>query len=481
MNVNTNYIQIGRMREGTGVWGTIYNDDGSQELREHRVSYLTRPQNEEHYGDKDVLHEQLTVREELDPATMPSDFRMVFDEVAVRRWNGSLGEFHWWSDGTFTVYAVNNMGQTPDGYGDVYPAGYARTVREAFRWYVEDNKLYFSELAASWSHDYEVPVRNRHGIIYYLTPWSTVFNKDWYTEAWRTWVYNQETGEWNTSWLGENNPIRGQIRIPIIPWNWRTWMWSMHPPIPVTDHEAYSECYRNAVSNITWSGMNNIANVLEVGQTLIDLKRGNITSLFESLKDLIDDPKSWNRAVKFSQDAWLKYRYVYGTTKADADAAVDYFLDEKWKSLTDRQVVRGQIELSDGTMRLKMRLRESADLSLNIWNDFKSVGMFPDLYTIWDLVPYSFVVDWFVPSFSNELEDLSQRYLGAAYDVLELEVTRKREWDIRFAGFTYHAKSYSRLFDSEPPQFEFYEESTHASKKTVIKRVIDGFSLFINF
>jgi hypothetical protein len=486
--MNTYFIPTGGMhhRIGEGTWGCLY-DGQLLALQEHKRQIMYRPQKLEFYGDKDIRHDKLIVRDEWAESDLPEDAQLTFELTDTNYWYaGTQGRRYWCGDGKFFVFfAVTIAGKTSaeaeiGERGYYYPDGCVRDILEAYRFVEDERGLVFQFLSWSFIEEAYQPITidgpNGPRIAHTIVDLSWIKNPDSavYTVRDESVVYDAATGTFRWDVI----PVEKAKRIPVIPYYWQDWMWQMHPEIPVTDYEAYSECYRNAVANVTQSGMNNIANIMEVADVVHDIKKGNITGLFESLKQFCDK-KNISNAVKVGQDGWLKYRYLYGTTKADAEAAVDYFLDEKWKSLTDRQVVRGRIGLSDGELRLKMRLRESADLSLQLRTDLKSVGLFPDLYTLWDLVPYSFVVDWFVPSFSEELEDLSQAYLSAAYDVKELLVTRKRSWDIQYAGFDYHAYSYERVFDEEPPQFEFYEETSTPKGKTVVKRIIDGFALFI--
>jgi hypothetical protein len=143
-------------------------------------------------------------------------------------------------------------------------------------------------------------------------------------------------------------------------------------------------------------------------------------------------------------------------------------------------VFRGHIDISLGTLRLKMRLVQKKTLAENITHMFDSVGFMPNLHNLWDMVPFSFVVDWIVPSFSNTLEDIDQAYLSELYRVDELLVTTDERWDINYAGFVYHVHDYRRYFMDECPQFEIYEGSDHTKGKTICKRVVDGISLIFS-
>jgi hypothetical protein len=446
---------------------------------------MFRPQELEFYGDKDIRHDKLQVQDVWSEADLPADARITFDLSDTNYWyGGSQGRRYWRGTGDFFVlFAVTIDGNTttteyPRGY--YYPDDCLRDILEAYRFVRDERGLVFQFLQATYPDECytKITVNGPDGpkTVRVINDFGLIMNPDspMYIVRDESIVFSASSGTFQWDVI----PVEKAKRVPVIPYYWDEWMWNYHPPIPVTDYEALSECYRNTVAKATTSGMNNIANIMEVADVIHDIKKGNITGLFESLENFCKK-KNISNAVKVGQEGWLKYRYLYGTTKADTEAAVDYFLDEKWKTLTDRQVLRGVQSISDGQLRIKMRLRESADLSLQLRTDLKSVGLFPDLYTLWDLVPYSFVVDWFVPSFSEELEDLSQAYLSAAYDVKEILVSRKRSWDIQYAGFTYHAYSYERMFQLEPPQFEFYEETSTPKGVTVVKRILDGFSLFI--
>lgn len=256
-------------------------------------------------------------------------------------------------------------------------------------------------------------------------------------------------------------------------------MWMNHPPIPHSDYEALSEVYRNTLSEATQSGINNLENVSSAISMAKSIATGHVEELFQGLADFARD-RSLKNGFKLSQDAWLKYRYLYGTTKMDAEAAVDALLDDKFSTVTDSNVYRGNIAISDGSLRIKLRVHETMDLATRIHNDFKQGGLWPDLYDLWDMVPFSFVVDWFVPDFSDRLEDMSQRYLSEMYIIDELEVTYNRTWSFEDNGITYKCKSYDRSFEFEPPQFEFYEEVHKPRGATVVKRWIDSAALFLS-
>jgi hypothetical protein len=255
--------------------------------------------------------------------------------------------------------------------------------------------------------------------------------------------------------------------------------------------------------------MNNIANIAEIISLAKAIYSGDVSSLFSSFKEWADNltvsadqyaklkkygvtdnvPKVSQLIKKYGSsfvrkvlpDIWLKYRYMYNTTKADAEAAVDYAIKKKFSYLQGDEVLRGNIGISLGTLSLKMRLENTMDIGRNVKKSIQDAGLFPDLVTLWDLVPFSFVVDWISPEFESALEDLSQREWSETYKVKELLVTHDEEWIMRYAGFDYHFSHYQRELLSECPQFEIYEDpDPHTKGKTIVKRIVDGVSLIFS-
>lgn len=138
-----------------------------------------------------------------------------------------------------------------------------------------------------------------------------------------------------------------------------------------------AEAYRRAVDSLPKAGMNNIANIVEV-ISLINrmLFSGGLTT------------------VGTVSDAWLAYRYSYSTTKSDIKELVN--LMNRLENLTKTSLVttRGVVYDDDFTVRCSIELG-SNELA-KIHNNAERWGLALTAYNAWDLVPYSFIVDWFL-------------------------------------------------------------------------------------
>lgn len=470
---------------GSGTWGVVYQD-GLVTRQRHWVKYMNRPQKLELYGDKDVFHEQIWVEDEWNEASLPANTHVDFQlSEGEYWWHGATGTHYWYgNDGLFLDYLLDD-GTTPTGTGGFFPAGLVRTVFEAYECISNESGLWFRTLQPDYSRMPKIPFDDGN-VVYMCIEGSTLLNRDYYDVISSSLLYNKLTHQWQyDGW----SYVKDALREAAIPLFWREWMWNNHPPIPQTDYTALSELYRNTLDEATQPGINNITNIPELVGMAKDIYTGHVEKLFQSFADFFKPhtygvseflfAHHWQDYLSVGQDAWLMYRYFYSTTKMDAEAAVDALLNDKLRTITDSDVFRGRIGISDGSISMKLRCHESMDLSVRLHNDFRQAGLWPDAYTIWDAIPGSFIVDWIVPDFSNNLEDLSQKYLTDMYVIDELELAYTHEWEFDWDGFTYHCKSFSRTFEFEPPQFEFYEETKHASRTTVTARAIDAAAIFL--
>jgi hypothetical protein len=187
------------------------------------------------------------------------------------------------------------------------------------------------------------------------------------------------------------------------------------------------------------------------------------------------------KARSGAASAWLQYRYVYNTTKADYEQFVRAKVGEFLGSLDQHRVLRGSIGLSDGVLKVKMRLTDNTKPNFEkMLIGLNQYGLFPGLYNLWDMIPFSFIADWFA-NLGDELQDIDQSIFFSYYEVNELLVSRKRKIVVEESwGKTTYEYYERRLYD-EMPQWEVYEDPTTPSGRTVFKRCLDGISIVSGF
>jgi len=187
-----------------------------------------------------------------------------------------------------------------------------------------------------------------------------------------------------------------------------------------------------------------------------------------------------NKTAKYAGDAWLKYRYAYNTTKMDVEQATRVISKGLLKPLTPERVLRGRVNIVDGEARVKMRLHENTgDMFAMLMLNSDKVGLMPSLYNLWDMVPFSFVVDWVYP-IGDILQDIDQRWYYRAYKVDELLVSFKQKREVtEYWGDTSYSW-YDRILMDEFPQWTICEDDNGASTRVWSWRANDTIVLSSN-
>lgn len=194
-------------------------------------------------------------------------------------------------------------------------------------------------------------------------------------------------------------------------------------------------------------------------------------------------------------DTWLSYRYEFSTSVMDGQQAWDYFFDwsqrlmgtrsDEWKCCSQPHSPR--LTLADGTevtcvCTFTMRERYLTGLTKALEKSYE-LGIEPNAYVAWDFIPFSFVVDWFLP-----IGDALDAYTKASHFVPEFW-----EYVPEYEGYSFvyslrytrpsqigPIKVYTRWYESSPPHVEpeFWLHHDPSFKPDVwLKRGIDGVAL----
>lgn len=127
--------------------------------------------------------------------------------------------------------------------------------------------------------------------------------------------------------------------------------------------------------------------------------------------------KSVRNAVKATCSAWLGYRYAYSTTVGDAYDALKYVDRQINKLAAGYDTTHASYGVKhfrnefgeDVTIRCRINYKnkEIPDV-LAAWQKHWELGMEPNLYVVWDMIPFSFMVDWFtdIGDWASVLSDL---------------------------------------------------------------------------
>lgn len=175
-----------------------------------------------------------------------------------------------------------------------------------------------------------------------------------------------------------------------------------HIPQPTFEDRYVREAIRSRV----YPGIDTFMNdaYLQAFKSLPVVKTNNIQNLFavyDILKGFVTPFLNGDRLVQgvgSLGDAWLGTRYGLFTTKADIQEIVSVV--DRCRNLRNGQTFRSYgistYQTLEDTFYFKCSLTTQLTDVLGCYSELERLGLALDGYNAWDLIPYSFMVDWFL-------------------------------------------------------------------------------------
>lgn len=242
-------------------------------------------------------------------------------------------------------------------------------------------------------------------------------------------------------------------------------------PFPKYVEKGYSMAFMNACDQLARECDNQIANILEV------------VELFLGSLDPAAAVRSMMNTIKDLPTLWLWFRYAYSTSKSDIEQAIDYQFARKMSMYSWMRFdgfSEDSIEAFGETVNLSFhcsflaRLKPEALLRNTAWQK----GALPNEYIVWDMIPLSFVVDWFT-GIGDRLEWRSnlRRYLSD-YQYSSLFYTTRYSAPLETQG-RLTTEAYIREYSSIPliREGSYFENRGGTRTVTLIKRAADLISI----
>jgi hypothetical protein len=236
--------------------------------------------------------------------------------------------------------------------------------------------------------------------------------------------------------------------------------------IPGRIRNATSNALADAMAGLPEVSANSVANVMELASGLPSIFNAGakgISGLLQKLRRGVKD-------LSDPRNAWLSWRYVYNTTKMDIQDYKD--VTNRLTNLSGNPTFKVHGSGSgDGFSIRTVRQYRSADFNIIDYDTkrlLRTYGFQLDAYNMWDMVPFSFMVDWFT-------------HVGPK---LELARNWNRQYDFTATDVWYsyheqldHGYVYYRWHGVDPTVPPSYVQ--HAtSKRTITYRLADTVSIF---
>lgn len=215
--------------------------------------------------------------------------------------------------------------------------------------------------------------------------------------------------------------------------------------------------------------------------TLNDNSISNVLEIVGFMKALVVDHKI--EFPKRLQDVWLAYRYSYTTTKLDVSEAIKFAkrymslgtLDTELKCYGTSATTVNDVDV---VCRCSLSITP-AQLGYveALWRSLTTYGLAPSFYVVWDMIPYSFIVDWFIPVGDVlSVLDAESRFSEKNYIIKDVCFSLSYEREIG----TYTYKAYSRWRSDPLPHLNgfYWFDKSATSGKVITYRILDAASLF---
>lgn len=230
-----------------------------------------------------------------------------------------------------------------------------------------------------------------------------------------------------------------------------------------------------------------------LSQNAINSSRIVSFNAIENLREIFK-PQSWLfnlknwLSLKSNADRYLTINYGYLPTSRDI-AELSSALKTLRENVTDGQhycysskIVSGQADFVIRKLerRLKIAYRSYDNALFDLFRRMDSWGTLPTFSRIWDLIPYSFVIDWFI-DIGKSLESIDN---SVRYHSLPLLYSTESTKDVRtgfgrivegtlFVDYVFETKTYQRINSEKVPLPEFTWDASGPS----IRNWIDGAAL----
>lgn len=219
-----------------------------------------------------------------------------------------------------------------------------------------------------------------------------------------------------------------------------------------------SQCYQKAVGNLPQAECNTMANILDVIGVLKSFLEGYVD--VKSLSDL-------------ASSAWLSYRYAYSTTVMDIQEYAK--LSSRLCDLIGNTEIttRGTCSRAGVKCTCTVTFKLDEVLPSDTLHKLQTWGLKCSAVNLWDMVPYSFVVDWFF-HISDILESMERYSESLSFSPVSVWTTFKSSQSNSEGA---NQECFLRLKGRPPLQVHY--DFVETSSKTLLRRILDTGALLI--
>ena len=229
--------------------------------------------------------------------------------------------------------------------------------------------------------------------------------------------------------------------------------------------------YSDATERLPEASANSIMNVIELARSITSvshLVKGGSRALEKGAKDLL-------KSASDPREAWLTWRYVYNTTKMDLQDYRD--ITRRCIQLVGQPTFKISAERSEEVDEKRKnkckvtRTLQTADFDVGNMSRkqlLETYGFKLSAYNLWDMVPYSFIVDWFIP-IGDMIQHAEQWTKTQSMHSME-------DWISCSFQFP-HGYTYMRWHGTVPSLPPIYSKRK-VGAKTLVYRLADTISIF---
>lgn len=188
--------------------------------------------------------------------------------------------------------------------------------------------------------------------------------------------------------------------------------------------------------------------------------------------------------AKAAANLWLSYRYVILTSLMDAEEYKNNLYDGivSFNEATNQTFHRTRASERDGEWLFTLNLLFHRNFGLvefkDNWVKLRAIGLQPNTALLWDILPFSFIIDWFIPV-SNVCEGIDLKTTMMSFTFSACCYSIRKECMIDNEWGQLKLTSYRRELIDPPPIF--YGEISDTSTKTKCCRATDAIALLIGF